>query len=53
MMLRELISDIKRYGGIKGYFTTLMDKRARKGRHSQDYIHLFYVTPELYVGAQA
>ena len=52
-MFKELISDIKRYGGIKGYLLTVIDKRSRKGRHSHDYIHLFYIPAAQYVGAHA
>jgi hypothetical protein len=35
------------------WYVTVCDKRARKGRHSQNHIHLFYIDPNNYVGAQA
>lgn len=44
--------EINRYGGIKGWLGTVVDKQTRKGRHSQDYIHLFYIDPNNYVGAR-
>ena len=52
-MFKEWRSEVKRSGGLKGWWIMLCDKHGRKGRHSRNHIHLFYITPELYVGAHA
>lgn len=46
-------NEINRYGGLKQWYYLVRDKHARKGRHSQNYIHLFYIDPINYVGAHA
>jgi hypothetical protein len=41
------------FNRVKNYLTRLIDAHTRKGRHSANYIHLFYIDPANYVGAHA